>query len=184
MGGVIRGGQLAWFAYGSNLEVFSLRTGQRVAGQTFDEKSVVTCVAEVKSNDISSCLLIIAVQRSQIGGLIYLFSVQGSRIVHRIDVIDKITSCCFICDAACKRGCLKTFNGCAAVGTDAGEVFLIDLNLNRCKESKLQTKNIFEFKMLIFFNFFFVNSYFQTKTIQFKCRRINMQNSFSANRRR
>lgn len=127
---------MAWFAIGSNIEVFSLKTGQRVAGHSFDNRSIVTCVAEVTANDISSCLLIIAVQRSQIGGLLFLFSVQGSRIVHRIDVIDKITSCCFINDAACKRGNLKPFNGCAAVGTDAGEVFLIDLNLNRCKESK------------------------------------------------
>lgn len=127
---------MAWFAIGSNIEVFSLKTGQRVAGHSFDNKSVLTCVAEVKSTDINSCLLIIAVQRSQIGGLLYLFSVQGSRIVHRIDVVDKITSCCYICDAACKRGSLKAFDGCAAVGTDAGEVFLIDLNLNRCKESE------------------------------------------------
>lgn len=136
LGGVIRSGQLGWFANGSSLEVFSLKSGQRVAGHSFDEKSIVTCIAEVTSNDINSCLLIIAVQRSQIGGLLYLFSVQGSRIVHRIDVIDKITSCCFISDAVCNRGNLKAFNGCAAVGTDAGEVFLIDLNLNRCKESK------------------------------------------------
>lgn len=141
---MIRGGQLAWIAVGSNVEVLSTRTGHRVAGQSFDEKSIVTCVAEVATNDISSCLLIIAVQRVPIGGLLYLFSVQGSRIVHRIDVVDKITSCCFINDAACKRGCLSAFNGCAAVGTDAGEVFLIDLNLNRCKESELNTLSMFK----------------------------------------
>lgn len=136
LGGVIRGGQLGWIASGSNFEVFSLKTGQRVAGHSFDDKSIVTCAAEVSSNDIGSCLLIIAVQRSPFGGLLYLFSVHGSRIVHRIDVVDKITSCCFISDAACKRSCLKAFNGCAAIGTDAGEIFLIDLNLNRCKDSK------------------------------------------------
>lgn len=136
LGGVLRGGKLAWYANGSNIEIFSLKTGQRVAGQAFDDKSVVTCVAEVTANELSSCLLMIAVQRASVGGLLYLFSVQGSRIVRRIDVIDKITSCCFICDVACSRGALKTFDGCAAVGTDGGEVFLIDLNLNRCKESK------------------------------------------------
>lgn len=136
MGGVLRDGKLAWYAVGSNIEIFSLKTGQRIAGQSFDGKSIVTCVAEVTANDLNSCFMIIAVQRSPVGGLLYLFSVQGSRIVHRIDVIDKITSCCFICDAACSRGSLKAFNGCAAVGTETGEVFLIDLNLNRCKESK------------------------------------------------
>lgn len=136
MGGVLCGGKLAWYANGPNIEIFSLKTGQRVAGQLFDEKSVVTCVAEVTAIELSSCLLMIAVQRASVGGLLYLFSVQGSRIVRRIDVIDKITSCCFICDIACNRGTLKSFNGCAAVGTEAGEVFLIDLHLNRCKESK------------------------------------------------
>lgn len=136
LGGVLCSGKLAWFAIGSNIEIFSLKTGQRVAGQSFDGKSVVTCVAEVTANELNSCLLMIAVQRSPVGGMLYLFSVQGSRIVHRIDVIDKITSCCFIGDAASNRGSLKAYNGCAAVGTETGEVFLIDLNLNRCKESK------------------------------------------------
>lgn len=128
---------MAWFAIGSNIEIFSLKTGQRVAGQSFDAKSVVTCVAEVTANELNaSQILMIAVQRTPIGGMLYLFSVQGSRIVHCINVIDKITSCCYVSDAACNRGCLKAFNGCAAVGTETGEVFLIDLNLNRCKESK------------------------------------------------
>lgn len=113
-----------------------MRTGQRVAGQSFNEKCNVTCVAEVTTSDINSCLLIIGVQRVPVGGLLYLFSVQGSRILRRIDIVDKITSCCFVSNAACKRGCLKAFNGCAAVGTEAGEIFLIDLNLNHCKESK------------------------------------------------
>lgn len=136
LGGVIRGGQLGWLACGPNFEVFSLKTGQRVAGQSFDDKTIITCAAEVTASDISSCLLMIAVKKSPFGGLVYLFSVQGSRIVHRIDVVDKVTSCCFISNAACKRSCLKAFNGCAAIGTDAGEIFLIDLNLNRCKDSK------------------------------------------------
>lgn len=137
MGGVLFGGKLAWFANGPNIEIFSLKTGQRVAGQSFDAKSIVTCVAEVTANELNSCpVLMIAVQRTPVGGMLYLFSVQGSRIVHCIDVIDKITSCCYISDAACNHGCLKAFNGCAAVGTETGEVFLIDLNLNRCKESE------------------------------------------------
>lgn len=141
-GGVFRGGQLAWIANESNIEVFSLKSGQRVAGQTFDDRNDITCVAEVTSSDINSCLLMIATQRTLVSGQLYLFSVQGSRIVRCIEVVDKITSCCFISEAACKRGCLKTFNGCAAVGTENGEIFLIDLNLNRCKESELISMDI------------------------------------------
>lgn len=135
-GGVIRNGQLAWYASGSNFEVFSLKTGQRVAGYSFPEKSIVSCVAEVTSTDTNACLLIIGVQRVPLGGMLFLFSVQGSRIVHRIDIVDQITSCCFISEAACKRSSLAAFDGCAAIGTDAGDIFLVNLNLSRCIESE------------------------------------------------
>lgn len=142
IGGIIRDGQLAWIANGSNLEVFTLKNGNRVANYAFDDyqgslKSLITCVAEVNAKNIKSCLLVIGVQRSPVGGLLYLFSVQGSRIVHRIDVIDKITSCCFISEEVCKRGSLNAFTGCVAVGTESGGIFLVDLNLNRCKQSEL-----------------------------------------------
>lgn len=141
IGGVIRDGQLGWIARDANLEVFSLKGGNRVACYSFDDyqsstKSTITCVAEVNAKYIKSCLLIIGVQRSSVGGLLYLFSVQGSRIVHRVDVIDTITSCCFINEEVCKRGILKSFDGCIAIGTEAGDIFVVDLNLNRCKESK------------------------------------------------
>lgn len=140
-GGVIRNGQLAWIAIESNFEVFSLKTGHRIAGYSFDDyqrsaRTSITCVSEVNATDINSCLLLISVQRSPVGGLLYLFSVQGSRIIHRIDIVDKITSCCFIDDAVCKQGYLAALGGCAVIGTDAGEIFLIDLKLNQCKESK------------------------------------------------
>lgn len=141
MGGVIRGGQLGWISVGAYFEVFSLKTGHKVAGHSFAESeryanTFITCVAEVHTTDINSCILIVGVQQLPIGGLLYLFSVHGSRVIHRIDVIDKITSCCFIRNAVCKRGNLKNFNGCVAVGTERGDIFLFDLNLNRCRESK------------------------------------------------
>lgn len=79
----------------------------------------------------------IGVQCTPIGGSLYLFSVQGSRLLHRIDVIDRITSCCFVSTATCQRSCLTKFDGCVAIGTDQGKVFLMDLNLRKCKEGKI-----------------------------------------------
>lgn len=142
LGGVIRGGQLGWIAFGAYFEVFSLKTGQKVAGHSFADaernvNAAITCVAEVQASDINTCLLVVGVHQMPVGGLLYLFSVQGSRIIHRIDVIDKITSCCFINENVCKRGNLKHFQGCVAVGTDRGDIFLFDLHLSRCKDSKL-----------------------------------------------
>lgn len=147
IGGVIHNGQLAWIAKGSNFEVVSLKSGNRVASYSFDDyhttsRAIITCVAEVNTKNIKSCLLIIGVQRLPVGGLLYLFSVQGSRIIRRIDVIDKITSCCFVNEDVCKRGNLKAFGGCAAIGTESGEIFLIDLNLSKCKESEFISKLI------------------------------------------
>lgn len=156
IGGVIRDGQLGWIARAANLEVFSLKSGNRVASHSFNDyhsssRSIITCVAEVNAKQIKSGLLIVGVQRSSVGGLLYLFSVQGSRIVHRIDVIDTITSCCFINEEVCKRGILNAFDGCIAVGTEAGDIFLVDLNLNRCKESM--------FVFMVFFSIFFKTFY-------------------------
>lgn len=118
-----------------------MKTGNKVASYSFDNShrlsnTVITCVTEIIVTDINSCILIVGVQCSPIGGLLYIFSVQGSRIVHRIDVIDKITSCCFISTAACKRSNLVKFDGCVAVGTAEGKVLLLDLNLRKCKGSK------------------------------------------------
>lgn len=97
---------------------------------------MVTCVTEVTVPGVNSSILVIGVQCFPVGGLIYIFSVLGSRIIHRIEVIDKVTSCCFINKEACLGGKLQHFDGCVAVGTDSGKVILLDLNLERCKESK------------------------------------------------
>lgn len=128
-------------AIGSNIQIFSLKNGERVAGYSFNDyqrssHTSITCVSEMTTTAINSCLLLISVQRAPVGGLLYIFSVAGSRVIHRIDFVDKITSCCFIDEPVCKRGCLAAYSGCAVVGSDAGEIFLVDLRLNQCKESE------------------------------------------------
>lgn len=141
IGGVVRDGQFGWIAVGAHLEVYSLKTATKVASYSFDSSqrlsnTVITCVTEIQADAVNSCILIVGVQCSPIGGLLYLFSVQGSRVIHRIDVIDRVTSCCYVNTIACRRSSLKMFDGCVAIGTDDGKVLLMDLNLTRCKESK------------------------------------------------
>lgn len=141
IGGVVHDGQFGWIAVGAHLEVYSLKTGNKVASYSFDNSqrlsnTVITCVTDVQAAGINSCILIVGVQCSPIGGLLYIFSVQGSRIIHRIDVIDTVTSCCYISTTACKLSTLQMFDGCVAIGTGEGKVLLMDLNLTKCKESK------------------------------------------------
>lgn len=141
IGGVLRDGKFAWIAAGAHLEVFSIKAGNKVSTYSFDTSqrltnTVITCVTEVQIEGINSCVLLVGVQCSPLGGLLYIFSVQGSRVIHRIDVVDRITSCCFIPSAACKFSSLKRFDGCAAVGTEEGKILLLDLNLKKCRDSK------------------------------------------------
>lgn len=141
IGGILRDGKFAWIACGAHLEVFSLKTGNKVSTHSFVTSSrlsntVITCVTEVAIDGVSSCVLLVGVQCSPLGGLLYVFSVQGSRVIHRFDVIDRIASCCFISSAACKLSSLQKFDGCAAIGTDEGKILLLDLNLRKCKDGE------------------------------------------------
>lgn len=87
---------------------------------------------------VNTCVLVIGVQRAPFGGMVYIFSANGSRIIRRIEVIDKVTSCCYVSPAACQDGHLGCFDGCVAVGTDKGAVFLLDLKLKLCKNRRLR----------------------------------------------
>ena len=138
---MIRNGEFGWIASGPHLEIFSIKTGNKIGRYSFENSqrvfnALITCVTEIKAPGISSCLLLIGVQCAPVGGLIYIFSVHGSRIIHRIEVIDKVTSCCFIKTSSCHESVLSTFDGCVAVGTDLGKVFLLDLKLTKCKEGE------------------------------------------------
>lgn len=143
IGGVVRDGQFGWVAVRAHLEIYSLKTGTKVANYSFDNahrpsNAVITCVTEAQTDSINSCILIVGVHCSPSSGSLYVFSVQGSRVIHRIDVIDRVTSCCYISDMACRQSALKIFDGCAAIGTDDGKVLLMDLNLTSCKESEFR----------------------------------------------
>lgn len=63
---------------------------------------------------------------------IYLFAVNGSRIVHAIEVEERLTSCSFIDSQICVDSALNAFDGCIIVGTESGKVLVIDLFVDSC----------------------------------------------------
>lgn len=141
-----------------------MKTGSKVASYSFDSShrlsnTIITCVEEIQIVGINGCLLLVGVQCSPLGGLLYVFSIHGSRVINRIDIIDRITSCCFIEPKTCKLSTLAKFDGCAAIGTDEGKVFLLDLNLKKCKESELIR---FDLDLI----FFFLILFFQFRILQ------------------
>lgn len=128
-------------ANGAHIEVFSSKTGNKLAAHSFEtgqrqSTTVITCVAEITTSEIYSSLLAIAVHNPLNGGILYIFSVQGARVIHQIDVVDTITSCSFINSSACQQGKLKRFDGCLAIGTNEGKVLLMNLNLSKYQTSK------------------------------------------------
>lgn len=95
----------------------------------------ITCVTEVELADVNTSILAIGLQSEKHGGVVCLFSVQGARILRTIEILHRITSCCFVGGAAiCARSDLALFDGCLAVGTDGGLVILVDLALKNVRD--------------------------------------------------
>lgn len=57
---------------------------------------------------------------------------NGSRIIHAIEIEEKVTSCCFIESQVCIDSALNSFDGCIIVGTETGKVLIIDLFVESC----------------------------------------------------
>lgn len=96
--------------------------------------TVITCLTEIEFPVTNSCILAIGVQFPQTGGMICIFSIQGSRILRCIEIKEKITSCCFIPDSVCQRSIFKLFDGCLAIGSVNGTILLIDLCFKKCSD--------------------------------------------------
>lgn len=61
--------------------------------------------------------------------VVTLLTVQGSRILGRIDVHEKLTCLKPISKLSYSRGRIAEYNGCLAVGTASGKILLIDICL-------------------------------------------------------
>lgn len=92
----------------------------------------VAFVVEVHIDQINTNLLAIGVHCSPTTSCVYLFAVDGSRIIHAIEIEDKVTSCCFINSKVCADSALNAFDGCIIVGTETGKILIIDLFVESC----------------------------------------------------
>lgn len=92
--------------------------------------SYVSCVTEVPLE--GSTVLAVGLQLSPAGGKICLIAVHGSALLGSIDLVDKVTSCCVVPHSL--RTVLQLFDGCLAVGTDQGRVFVLDLCLKQIRQ--------------------------------------------------
>lgn len=99
-------------------------------------------MAEIDNAEENFCILAVCMQfNDALGSVIVLCSVQElSKIFRCIEIKEKITNCHYIKREITKRTILQMFNGCLAIGTDNGNVILIDLNLRKCGEGKRNGK--------------------------------------------
>ncbi|KAJ6632813.1 Protein ELYS like [Pseudolycoriella hygida] len=136
IGGIFHDGLYGWIVVGAHIEIVSLKNGDRIAEYTFGDKrfgnTFIAFVTEVKVDQINTKLLAIGVHSSSTTSCIYLFGVSDSRIIHTIEVEQRVTSCCFIDAQICVDCALNSFDGCIIVGTETGKVLIIDLFVESC----------------------------------------------------
>ncbi|XP_037026893.1 protein ELYS [Bradysia coprophila] len=136
IGGIFRDGSCGWIVVGAHIEIVSLKNGNRIADYTFGDRrysnTFVAFVVEVHIDQINTNLLAIGVHCSPTTSCIYLFAVDGSRIIHAIEIEDKVTSCCFINSRVCADSALNSFDGCIIVGTETGKILIVDLFVESC----------------------------------------------------
>lgn len=92
----------------------------------------IAFVTEVNIDQINTNLLAIGVHSSPTTSCIYLFAPNGSRIIHAIEIEEKLTSCSFIESQICADSALNLFDGCVIVGTETGKIIIIDLFAESC----------------------------------------------------
>jgi hypothetical protein len=158
LGGFLCNGKYGWLAKRSLLQIVSIENGNKIATFNFDStprtKNVeITCVEEIKVEHWTSCVLAVGLQFPETGGLICILSVQGSRLLHAIDIYEKVTSCSFISTEHCARGVLQTWDSGLAIGTEQGKIFLFELDLQLCKNGECEKERWMLETIKIHFNF-------------------------------
>lgn len=149
LGGILSDSKLAWLGRGPQFEVIQVSDGGKVAAWTFgavvrDFKTKVTCVAELphlRPSGLPGPLdqMVVGLECELTGGMLCLFNLAGSRILRAINVPSKVTALTVVSLGEKATGplhqCFNTMSGIAAVGTNDGQVLLIDLRRNDCDEA-------------------------------------------------
>lgn len=131
LGGFLADGLYAWVAKGSHLDVVCTRTREKLLSHSFENdsktKNCTICnVHGMEQSEAGSFIIAVGLQLYGNAGAIVVMTVQGARILGRVDVSEKISCIQPVSKASYERGRVSSFNGCIAVGTVSGKVILID----------------------------------------------------------
>uniref|UniRef100_A0A1Q3F0S0 Putative nuclear pore complex assembly n=1 Tax=Culex tarsalis TaxID=7177 RepID=A0A1Q3F0S0_CULTA len=131
IGGFLADGQYAWVAKGSHLDVVCSRSGDKLLSHNFEIDSrtrncTICNVHGMEQSEAGSYLIAVGIQLYGNAGAVIVMTVQGARILGKIDVNEKISCVQPVSRASYGRGRVSPFNGCIAVGTVSGKVLLID----------------------------------------------------------
>lgn len=142
-GGVLRGGKLAWLARGATLEVINTTNGSRQASWRFgcssqQQRSVcISSVAELHMEDGAKLLVGLKKLSSGSGGIVCIFDPFVSRVIKAIEIPYPVTVVEGVTGSGGAQAVphalsqqLKLLFGIAAVGTEQGHCYLVDLRLD------------------------------------------------------
>ncbi|XP_050672064.1 protein ELYS isoform X2 [Leptidea sinapis] len=129
LGGIFRDTKHGWLALGPKFCVVSLRSGLKVAAKTFGSSSSSIAVTSVVELPVPltkhSQQLAISLEYDD-GGMICFFNVNGSQLLHCIQ-IDAVITGLALCDEI-SSGPFAYFDGLIMAGTQRGEIIVIDMN--------------------------------------------------------
>ncbi|KAL1403718.1 hypothetical protein pipiens_019251 [Culex pipiens pipiens] len=131
LGGFLADGLYAWVAKGAHLDVVCTRSGEKLLSHNFESDSrtrncSICNVHGMEQSEVGSYLIAVGIQLYGNAGAVVVMTIQGARVLGRIDVNEKISSVQPVSKASYGRGRVSSFNGCIAVGTVSGKVLLID----------------------------------------------------------
>ncbi|XP_058821287.1 protein ELYS [Topomyia yanbarensis] len=140
IGGFLRNGSLAWRSKKSCLEIFCTTSGEKQLSYSFDcdvkTKNCTICnVEEMQVEESCSCLIAVGIQLENGQGMIIVLTVEGSRILGRIDINEQLSCLQPVSKATYIRGRISAFDGCLAIGTTSGKVLLVDACLKYDEDS-------------------------------------------------
>ncbi|KAJ8920901.1 hypothetical protein NQ315_015694 [Exocentrus adspersus] len=147
LGGILSGTRYVWHAKGPSLEVRDTKTGSKVGAWTFgsilkDSNTKIICVEEIYRLNGTLSLLAVGINCEISGGLICIFDVFCSKVIRAIQIENKISSL-HVVDSGCEvlnlPGPLRNFDGIISVGTEGGDVYLVDICRQICEESLYST---------------------------------------------
>ncbi|KAK3926779.1 Protein ELYS [Frankliniella fusca] len=149
LGGVFPESKLAWISKGPVFEIVSIIDGAKVAAWNFgavvrDFKTKVTCVTELPHLTTSGTpgpvgQVLVGLECELTGGMICLFNLAGSRVLRAINTPSKVTALNIVAlggePIVAFNECFQSMSGIAAIGTNDGQILLIDLRRNDCDEA-------------------------------------------------